>query len=115
MPDSAADVLRARGFDVHTVGEENLLGAPDGELREVCRQEDRVIVTTDKDFTDIRAIRAGAAGIIVLRHKTTVRKSIHVLLASILDDLEARLPRGEIWIVEEGYVRRRKLLGFNDS
>ena len=51
---SLADHLRTRGHDAVTVWDESLRGCSDAELAEVCRVENRVLVTLDIDFADIR-------------------------------------------------------------
>jgi predicted nuclease of predicted toxin-antitoxin system len=63
----ARDPLEADGHDVITVAEQNLSGAPDDQLHEVCRGDDRVLVTFGHDYG--RATRFQpemTAGIVVL-------------------------------------------------
>jgi len=50
-----AEFLQERGHDAVTVWQEELRGRPDAELAEVCRREERALVTLDLDFADIRA------------------------------------------------------------
>ena len=54
MPSSAAPLLRQRGYDVHTVSDEALNGDVDERIAEICRKEQRVLITLDADFSDIR-------------------------------------------------------------
>jgi len=60
--------LRARGCDVRTAGEEQLLGRPDAELLQRATSQGRVIVTHDLAFGR-SAINTGATfvGIVYLR------------------------------------------------
>jgi predicted nuclease of predicted toxin-antitoxin system len=60
--------FRSAGYDVATVPEQNLISAPDTKVIEVCRQEERCLVTADRDFTNrIRYNPANYAGIAVIR------------------------------------------------
>ena len=68
MPSDLAGLLRQHGHDVATVPEEGLSGSEDGRVAEVATAEERVIVTFDLDFGDIRAFPVGShAGIVVFR------------------------------------------------
>src|ERR1043165_1079002 len=53
-PFEAAEILRSAGHDAHSVQEESLSGAPDDRLFDICRSEERCLVTLDLDFADIR-------------------------------------------------------------
>ena len=54
MPLEAAALLRDAGYDATTVSDQNLTGASDSSLITVCQKEERVLVTLDNDFADIR-------------------------------------------------------------
>ena len=57
-----------RGFDVHTVRDEGLQGATDGELYDVCAHEQRCLVTLDLDFANVVHFPPQqGAGIVVIR------------------------------------------------
>jgi predicted nuclease of predicted toxin-antitoxin system len=63
-----ADGLRARGCDLRTAGEEQLIGRPDVDVLERATSQRRVVVTHDIAFGR-SAIRTGTSfvGIIYLR------------------------------------------------
>lgn len=66
-PDVAA-LLRGLGHDAMTVHEQALRGAPDERLAEAVRREERILLTFDLGFADIRRHPPDQyAGIIVLR------------------------------------------------
>ena len=44
--------LKAAGFDVATVADQNLLSTPDADLARICATEGRCLVTLDRDFYD---------------------------------------------------------------
>ena len=55
LPRRVESTLRDLGHDVQTTLSEGLAGAPDPDLLAACAAEDRVLVTLDLDFADIRA------------------------------------------------------------
>lgn len=55
LPELAARRLRELGHDVHTVAAEQLGGADDSVVLRAAIAEDRVLVTLDLDFADVRA------------------------------------------------------------
>jgi predicted nuclease of predicted toxin-antitoxin system len=62
--------LEEDGHDVMTVAEQKMSGAADERIYEVCRVEDRVLVTLDHDFGQtIRFPPQATAGIVVLECK----------------------------------------------
>ena len=46
-------IFRDAGHDVETVREEELQGSTDLQIYEVCRSENRCLVTLDLDFADV--------------------------------------------------------------
>ncbi len=71
LPRDAAALLRDAGHDVQTVLDERLGGNPDPGVLEACRTENRVLITFDLDFSDIRLYPpAGHSGVWVLRPHT---------------------------------------------
>ena len=61
-------IIRAAGHDVQTVRDEGLQGSSDQHLYDVCRFEQRCLVTLDLDFADtIRFQPVQGAGIAVIR------------------------------------------------
>jgi hypothetical protein len=55
LPEAAAEILRAAGFDAETVLNEGLGGASDSSLASVCLEERRAL-QHDLDFSDIEPI-----------------------------------------------------------
>ena len=61
-------LLTEHGHDAVTVLDEGIGGATDSTIASVCQGEQRVLVTLDKDFADIRAYPPDEyPGIVVLR------------------------------------------------
>ena len=68
IPESAKEVLNTLGHDVHSVNDENLGGSVDEDIAEACRLEQRILITSDLDFADIRHFPPhNQPGLIVLR------------------------------------------------
>ena len=53
MPVEAAELLRLLEYDALTAVEQQLSGQSDPRVAEVCRMEDRTLLTLDLDFSDI--------------------------------------------------------------
>jgi predicted nuclease of predicted toxin-antitoxin system len=108
IPVDAAPVLTAAGYDCHTVYDERLAGAPDGDVARACRDEGRVLVTLDLDFSDVRAYPPGThPGIIVLRPRTPDRDSTLALVERVVPLFASESPEGCLWIVDAERVRVR--------
>ena len=103
----AASLLRDAGHDVSTVVEQRLTSAPDSQVIEVCRGEDRCLVTLDLDFSNpLQFNPKEYRGIAVLRLPS--RPSSGDLL-NALRTLAGGLTRsqisGRLWIVQVGVIR----------
>jgi len=108
MPTSAVPLLRQNGHDVHTVFDEALNGEVDEQIAETCRKEQRVLITLDTDFSDIRAYPPrDHAGIILLRPHRQSEPQILRLLEAMLPVLHTESIHGCLWIVEPAGIRIR--------
>ena len=100
-------LLEADGHDVLTVAEQQLSGAEDAHIYDVCREEGRVLVTLDRDFGQtLRFPPEATPGIVVLECKGRVAPSM--ILARVTEFaalLGTRPVDRELWIVEPGRVR----------
>jgi predicted nuclease of predicted toxin-antitoxin system len=108
MPLSLAVLLRSEGHNVATVPEESLSGKDDRHVLETATRENRLLMTHDVDFGDIRAYPVGShAGVVVFRlhdqRWASVREPAERLLTSgLLERLEQGLA-----IVDENRIRIR--------
>ena len=108
LPEAAAGPLRRGGYDVASALGQGLGGAPDREIASVCQAEDRVLITLDTDFSDIRAYPpATFPGLVVLRLRR--QDKLHVLeVVERLVPMFATEPLlNRLWVVGETYVRIR--------
>ena len=63
LPDELRQLLQGAGWDSLTVVEQQLGGAQDPQLAQVCREEERIFVTFDRGsriFVRIRPLKAQA-------------------------------------------------------
>ena len=101
------ELLRLAGHDAMTVRDQNLQGASDETLFDVCAGEGRVLVTLDHDFGQVlRFPPERGSGLVIL--EPGARLTLGSLLDRLRDFLalaEVRSPAGALWIVEPGRVR----------
>ncbi len=108
LPKECAEFLSRSGWEADTVADERLTGAEDAAIAGASRAEERVLVTLDLDFANIRAYPPSEyAGIIVLRSKRQDKHSVLALVHSVALVLANRAPAGELWIVEPDRIRFR--------
>ncbi|PIS36726.1 MAG: hypothetical protein CO150_01195 [Nitrospirae bacterium CG_4_9_14_3_um_filter_53_35] len=108
MPTALAEMLLSEGYNVSTVSEENLSGASDALLLEKATEENRLLITFDVDFGNIRTFPFGShAGIVVFRLRdqrwAVLKEPAKRLVTS---GLLERLQRG-LAVVDENRVRLR--------
>lgn len=104
----AGAVLVEAGHDVTTVIGQGLRGAVDRELARICREEERVLVTLDKDFSDIRTYPpADYPGIIVCRLLSQSRRNAVAVFQRLVGWIGQRPLAGHLWIADESGIRIR--------
>jgi len=111
------EVFQRRGLDCHTVAEEGLAGAEDPSVLAAAVAEDRVLVTLDRDFTNVLLYPPEAtSGVAVVQ---LGRRASRQLLAAVLDSFlaacEQNLIRGKLWIIEPGRIREHKTEDESDT
>ena len=108
MPAALKELLRQAGHDALTVGDEALSGAVDPRILQAAAAEDRVLMTFDLDFADVRDFPIGShAGIVVFRlhdqrWAILQRPARNLLASGILDRV-----RGGLAVVDEARIRIR--------
>jgi len=108
FPYSAVERLRRSGHDVVAV-RDGIRGAPDEDVLAKSRMENRVLVTADKDFGEmIFARRDLAAGVLLVRSRTSRPAAKVDLAVRAIDDLGERLA-GSFVVVGEGGTRVRRI------
>lgn len=111
---AVVEALRAGGHDVVEVGKA-APGAKDREVLGLAREEQRVLVTNDRDFGEL-VYREGwvATGLVLIRcgaGRGTAKASV---IAGILPEIESRL-EGHFVVISEQQVRVRPLREYRKS
>ena len=108
LPSELADLLVSAGHDAATVFDEGLAGESDDRILKVCREEKRVLVSLDLDFSNVRAYPPGEYdGLIVLRLRRQDKPYVLDTFGKILDLFEQEQIKGLLWIVEDNRIRVR--------
>jgi predicted nuclease of predicted toxin-antitoxin system len=95
------ELFKEADHEVSTVTEQRLGGTSDDELIEVCRIEDRTLVTLDLDFSNVlRFPPQRYAGIVVLRVPHPIElNDIYECVRTLLRASEGEELEGKLWIV----------------
>jgi predicted nuclease of predicted toxin-antitoxin system len=109
LPVEAVETLCDAGHDALTIHDQHMVGDPDPHVAAVCRSEQRVLLTLDLDFSDIRAYPPGEYhGIIVLRPRTQAKRTVVSLITQLVPLLASEPLQGNLWIVQENGLRIRE-------
>lgn len=108
LPVEAAELLRNAGQDALTIADQQLSGAVDSQVAQVCRDEQRALITLDLDFADIRAYPpAHYHGIVVLRANTNSKRVVLGLIQKLIPYLQTETLTGKLWILQSNGLRIR--------
>ena len=108
LPTQLRDMFTESGHDAVTVLDQELGGAPDASIASACLAEERVLVTQDLDFADIRTYPPEQYhGIVVFRLANQSRDTLLEVGARLIEALADASLSGQIWIVEDSRIRIR--------
>ncbi len=98
--------FRLTGYDVATVPEQKMTSAPDTELIEVCRQEERCLVTADRDFANRgRYDPAKYWGIALIRLPAQTRLTDwYAAIDTLMAGLEVSSIVGKLWVIRNNSI-----------
>ena len=109
LPVEVVDLLQDAGYDAVTVFDQELTGEIDRTIAHVCQQEQRVLLTLDLDFADIRAYPPQQyAGIVVLRSRRQDKQVVLALAERVIKALKNEALSQKLWIVDEQRIRIRE-------
>ncbi len=109
LPSTCAELLNEKSYNAETVIQENLQGCSDQTLIEICRSENRILITLDLDFSDIRTYPPGSnPGIIVLRLSDQSIMATQSAISQLIPFFSKELPVNKLWIVDESKIRIRE-------
>lgn len=102
------EFLRQKGFDVVSTRDMNLSKATDEEIMEVAQRQERIIVTFNGDFGDIRRFPPDThCGIIRLRIYPQDRQSVNTCLEKIFSVLTPEMMKGHLATVDQNNIHLR--------
>ena len=108
LPIEAANLFNRFGYDAETVLDEELQGFSDDELFLTCKKENRILVTFDLNFSDVRTYSPGThPGVIVIRLADQSVDATLSVINKIISTFKEETPSGKLWIVEEKKIRIR--------
>jgi predicted nuclease of predicted toxin-antitoxin system len=106
----SVDTFRQRGFDVIRVSQHLPVTASDETVLELARQEGRVVVTQDLDFSTLLALGGfDRPSLITLRLSVSDPETVTLRLLDVLPQIEVLLAQGCAVTVEDAAVRVRRL------
>ena len=101
-----ADLLREQGHDALTVFDQGLRGRDDHDIADMCRSENRVLLSLDLDFSNILMFPPeNYPGLIVLRLRSRGRAAVRRIVTRVTDHLNKEPLAGRLWIVDEHRIR----------
>ena len=106
MPDSVGAILREGGHDVALARDEKLAGVQDEHILAIASQEGRVVISLDRDFSNIlRHPPEATAGIVVIRLHTQTLPLIRQAATRLCELLARESIRGRLWVLDEARLR----------
>lgn len=103
------EVFAPGDHDVETVADEGLRGADDATASSAATAEDRLIITLDRGFGDLRIYPPGThAGILVLRLDDHSLPGVRAALERLLNDVALGDLAGCVAVFRDGDLRIRR-------
>lgn len=109
LPRAAVQMLRDRGYDADSVVEQGLGGLKDPPLWQAVQAEQRLLVTADKGFGDIRICPPGThAGVLLLRPAQDGIRPVLELLERVLASYDLEVLARTVAVVTPHGIRIRR-------
>ena len=101
--------LRAMNYDVTTAADQGLLSQPDTTVAGAANREERMLLTLDLEFGDLRKYPPGHhPGIILFRPRSFGPLAVNQLVEEFVRSTELHLFAGCVAVVEPSRVRVRR-------
>ena len=105
---ATARFLSGLGHDVVPVARIGLSQADDEQLLNVAQEENRILITRDRDFGSLVFLRALGAGVLYLRMLPSMQNAVHTELENVLKAYpEGELAKAFVVIEPAGHRIRR--------
>ena len=109
LPAQVKDLFNEHGHDAVTVVDEGMGGATDADVTSIYLAEERILVTLDMDFADIRTYPPqDYPGLMVFRLSRHGPGRVLAVAARLLEVLPGKSLQGQLWIVEDERIRIRE-------
>lgn len=109
LPQALARILNNLGHEAHTVVQEGLAGRDDQAVWVAAQQEERLLLTQDMDFSDLRRFAPGShAGIVLLRLNQPSRKRFRRRIEEVFQTENVELWARCVVVISDRRVRVRK-------
>lgn len=108
LPIDVAALLGSAGHDALTVFDQKLIGEADNRILDICQEEERILITSDLDFSDVRSYPPQEYfGMVVLRLHRQDKPYVLEAIRRIIPLFEQEQIKRQLWIVEENRIRVR--------
>jgi len=109
FPMPSMKLLRNLGFDIAHVAE-NYQSESDMAIMGLARQQDRIIITFDRDFGELifKRHQPAPAGVIYLRFEPTYPTETGEILAALFESGAVNFA-GKFTVISDGQIRQRPL------
>src|SRR5262245_13453414 len=104
-----SNFLKGLGHDVVGAFQLGLASAADAELLKVAQDQERILVTRDRDYGALVFAQGQATGVIYLRILPSSTKAVHDELARVLTIHSEQELKTSFVVIEPGRHRIRKL------
>lgn len=106
---ATARFLRGLGHDVVTASEAGCIRASDIELLRMAGEQERILVTRDRDYGSLVFVHGSGSGVMYLRILPSTLDSVHQEIATVLQAHSEEEIRKAFVVIEQGRHRYRKL------
>lgn len=101
--------LQSKGHDIETTYDENISGQPDIHVASVSFKENRMLLSLDKEFSDIRKYPPGSLpGIIVFRPRRLGPGTVIPFIQNFINDVDLEHFAKCVVVVDQERIRVRK-------
>jgi predicted nuclease of predicted toxin-antitoxin system len=106
---ATTNFLRGLGHDVLTAAQLELSQAEDSELLRVAGEQDRLLLTRDRDFGGLVFIHGRGPGVLYLRILPATQNAVHAELERVLAAYSQHILSESFVVIEPGRHRLRKV------
>ena len=103
IPNALILAIRRKGYSIKDLKEEKLTGISDQELLAIADKEKRIIITFDKDFTNLP--QKSRIGIVVLRYNNKQVQNVITQFCYLLDSPLKEKFENSLCEVFDNYLR----------